>query len=191
MRFAPVRGFCPTTLHTWVAWHSVHDMHNTGGWTLSASSRAKGELACRTCQHLDAVVAVVEHAHEVPGEGVGLRVHGLVPGSAHYLLCPQQPHCRWHQEESHSHQHSIVSLCELKLVSWPRPRLCTLSPSLAAAPLPGRRGPQSQTSAQASLPLEPRKACSQQMTDSGCTQEGCQAVQAQLHQSPTADDWCG
>ena len=43
--------------------------------------------------HLDAVVAVIEHAHEIPSEAVRLCVHGLVPCSADDLLRPQQPHC--------------------------------------------------------------------------------------------------
>ncbi len=63
------------------------------------------KLASGTCQHLHAVVAVVQHAHEVPGEGVRLRVHGLIPGSAYDLLRPQQPHCSRHtQNVSLSHQ---------------------------------------------------------------------------------------
>lgn len=48
---------------------------------------------CVIDTNLDAVVAVIEHAHEVPGEGVWLSVHGFIPCSAPQLLRPQQLHC--------------------------------------------------------------------------------------------------
>ena len=43
--------------------------------------------------HLHPVDAVVHHAHDVPREGVGLRVVASVPGSARNLLGLEQINC--------------------------------------------------------------------------------------------------
>ncbi len=61
--------------------------------------------------HLDAVMTVVEHAHEIPGEGVRLCVHGLVPCPAHHLLRPQQVHCTWAQQPLNLTGNPVTTAC--------------------------------------------------------------------------------
>ena len=66
-------------------------------WIIHGGTQVPNELMRA---HLDTEMAVVEHAHEVPSEGVRLCVHGFVPCPAHHLLCPQQVHCTWHNSLS-------------------------------------------------------------------------------------------